>query len=75
MDELDQLEDRHAAEMEFERRQREAEAAKQASRPQVDNCVECDELLPELRKQMHCNFCVDCQALRERRQKLFLRGL
>lgn len=74
MDEIDRLEDRNAQEVEFARRDKEAQAAKLASQPEVENCVVCDEHLPGLRRAMHCIRCVDCQTLYERRQRLFSRG-
>lgn len=75
MDEIDKLEDRHAQEVEFARRDAEAREADKLAQAPLDNCLDCDEPLPKLRQEMRCVRCVDCQGIYERRKRLFSRGL
>lgn len=73
VDDLDKLEEYNEAQQQLEAKRRQAEEARRASEPDVESCLECDEPLPELRKQMHCKLCVDCKAAQERAQRAFAR--
>jgi len=75
VDEIDQLEDRHAQEVEFARRDAEAREANKLAQAPKEFCEDCDDPLPALRQQMRCTRCVDCQDLAERRSRLLKRGL
>ena len=74
MDDADASEERRATEDRFKQMARDVAEARRASKPAQQECADCGEELPELRKTYHCARCVDCQWSFEKRIKLFRRN-
>jgi hypothetical protein len=74
-DEIDALNDRAAAEADFAARAHAIEEGWRLAQAPQQGCIDCEELLSELRQQMRCARCVECQTSYERRRKLFGGGL
>jgi hypothetical protein len=74
-DEIDALNDRAAAEAEFASRARAIEEGWRLATAPRQDCIDCKESLSELRQQMCCSRCVECQAGYEQKRKLLGKGL
>ena len=71
MDEIDALNERAATEAEWARRDQEVMAARLASQPPITLCEDCEEDLPQLRRELHATRCVECQSAWEKRRRQY----
>ena len=65
-DEIDALNERAAREAEWRQRDREVMEARRAQHLNTF-CENCEDDLPQLRIQLHCARCIECQRAFERR--------
>lgn len=70
MDEADIANDAVIADM--ERRLAEHRAAR--AKPAPENCEDCEEPIPQLRRDLRLRLCVECATAREKAGRFFRKG-
>ena len=71
MDEVDQQEERRAAQAEFDARAREVREANARLKPPATECEDCGDPLTPFRQFSYCVRCVECQTQFERQARSF----